>query len=392
MATFMLVNIVILGDALFLPTINDVYKLFPNSGMIVNFAVSGNYLMIVFASILAGKLCRIIGQKIVIIAGSICALTGGVLLLAIENVYFMCAMRLLFAFGFGFCQVSCISFINGAYPEPGKRGSMTGYFNAARYTLGAGLGVLGGKLAVISARTAYRGYWIILPVIVLVIFFLPNIKPVKLKATGHEEQPKSPEPGSREKKQGFGGLYWSVAICLSLFYFTLMFITFFVSVYVAENALGTPAVAGYAGSIFTIGSAISSFAFGKIYRKTGKTTILLTYIGTALIYFVFMIIPTSAVLYITSFFRGGLYGLGLTYCYSILPTIVPKERSNDAVAFLTAMYSFAMFISPFAVTWAIKFIGKGRYTPTIIIPVIICAAIFFVQLVLNKKQAKEGPA
>jgi hypothetical protein len=83
-------------------------------------------------------------------------------------------------------------------------------------------------------------------------------------------------------------------------------------------------------------------------------------------------------------------GIALTYCYSACPALVPKERSNDAIAFLSALYSIAMFLSPFAANWAIKFIGKGRYTPTIIIPVIICAATFFVQLLLNVKQPKEN--
>jgi MFS family permease len=289
MITFMLVGIVITGDALFLPTINDVYKLFSGSSAIVSFAVSGNYLMIVFASILAGKLCRTIGQKIVIITGSICALTGGVLLLAIENVFFMCAMRLLFAFGYAFCQVSCMSFINGMYTESDKRRSMVGYFNAARYMLGAGLGVLGGKLAAISMKTAYSGYWIILPLVVLEIFFLPNTKPARLN-TEHDEQQKN--AGRKEKKQGFGGLYWGVAICLSFFCFAAMFIIFFVSVYVAENTLGTPAVAGYTSSLFTLGSCIACFTFGKIYRKTGKTAILLAYIGTAIALSALMAFPT----------------------------------------------------------------------------------------------------
>jgi MFS family permease len=389
MITFMLVNIVIMGDLLFLPTINDVYKLFPGNEAIVNFAVSGNYLMIVCASILAGKLCRIIGQKIVIISGSICALTGGVLLLVIENVFFLCAMRLLFAFGFAFCQVSCMSLISDMHTDDAKRGTMVGYFNALRYMAGAGLSVLGGKLAAISPRTTYSGYWIILPVIVLEIFFLPNIEAVKL-GTGHNEYPK--DPGRREKRQGLGGLYWGATTCLSLFYFTIMSLMFFVSVYVAENTLGTPAVAGYANSLFTLASCVACFGFGTIYRKTGKIILPLAYIGAAMALSVLMAIPTIPVLYITAIFRGGFIGIASTYCNSICPAIVPKERSKDAIALLTAMYSFAIFLSPFAVSWSIKFIGKGRYTPTIIVPVIISVAIFFVQLFLNSKQPKENPS
>jgi MFS family permease len=385
----MLLNIVIMADSLFIPTINDIYKLFPKGSAIVNFAVSGNYLMIVCASIVAGKLCRIVGKKIVIIAGSICALAGGVSLLAIENVFFMCAMRLLFAFGYAFCQVSCMALINDTYMEPDKRGSMIGYFNAAKYIISAGLSLLGGKLAAISPRAAYSGYWIILPVILLEIFFLPTIKPVKLNP-GYDEQSK--DQRYREKRQGFGSQYWGTTICFSLFFFAYTFIHFFVSVYVAENALGTPAVAGYANSTFTLGSCLACLAFGTIYRKIGKTVILLVYIGTAIASSVLMTIPIFAVLYVTSFFRGVFVGFALTYCFAVCPAIVPKEKSNDAVAFLTAMYSIAIFISTFVVSWAREFIGNGLFTPTIIIPVIVCAVIFCFQLLLNTKLPKENPS
>jgi MFS family permease len=385
MLTFMLVNIVIIGDVLFVPTINDVYKLFPRNAGMVNFAVSGNYLMIVCASILAGKLCRIIGQKLVIIIGSICSLAGGVLLLAIENVFFLCAMRLLFAFGFAFCQVSSMSLISDLYTDNAARGSMMGYFNSVRYMLGAGMSAFGGKLAAISAKTAYRGYWMILPVVVLEILFLPSIKPPKLEAE-HKEKPKE----LKEKKQALGGLYWGIAICFSLCYFVFTYVSFFISVYVEENALGTPVVAGYATSLFTFGTGIISLAFGSIYKKIGKNIILLAYIGTAMVLVVLMTVPTLTVLYVTAIFRGGFVGIALTYCYFICPNIVPKERSKDAIAVLTAIYSFAIFLSPFAVSWSMKFIGNGRYTPTIIVPVIIGIAIFFAQLLLNMKQPPKN--
>jgi hypothetical protein len=152
--------------------------------------------------------------------------------------------------------------------------------------------------------------------------------------------------------------------------------------------LGTLVVVGYANSIFTLGSCAACFAFGKIYRKIDKAIILFSYAGTAIAIFALMTIPTLVALYITSFFRGGLVGFAFTYCYSICPAIVPKEKSYDAVGFLSAIYSFGFFLSPFAVSWSMKFIGKGRYTPTLVVPVILCVMIFFVQLLLNIKQQK----
>lgn len=380
--TFMLVNIVIMGDVLFIPTINEVYTLFPNAGSIVNFVISGNYLMVVFASILAGKLCGRFGQKMVIIVGSICALTGGAFLLAIENVFFMCAMRLLFAFGEGFCTVACMSLINDIYTEDDKRRSMIGYFGAMRYALGIGMNILAGKLVAISIRASYNGYWIILPVIVLEILFLPNINQSSPNNDVNNEEKKGKE--HRGKNHGFGVLYWGATISLSLFLFAVMFITFFISVYVAENSLGTPVIAAYTNSIFTIGSCIVAFSFGKIYQKIGKSVILIAYLGTAIVSFVLMTTPIVPVLYVMAIFRGGLSAIASTYCYSVVPAIVQKEKVKDAIALLAATYSFAIFASTHIVYVSIKTIGNGLYTPTIIVPVTICIAIFFIQLLLNK--------
>jgi MFS family permease len=226
-----------------------------------------------------------------------------------------------------------------------------------------------------------------LPVIALEILFLPNIGAHKNKDAHNEEQKYS---GDIERK-GFGFLYWGFAIALGLFLFASMFITFFVSVYVAENKLGTPVIAATANLIASIGSCVVGFSFGAIYRKIGKTAILLSYMGTAIISFLLMTIPTAPTLYAMAIFRGGLVAIASTYCYSIIPTIVPKEKAKDAIALLAATYSFAIFISTHVVTLSMKLIGNGRYTPTIIVPMTICIAIFFVQLFLNEKQQKISP-
>jgi MFS family permease len=169
-----------------------------------------------------------------------------------------------------------------------------------------------------------------------------------------------------------------------------MFFMFFVSVYVAENTLGTPAIAGYANSLFKLGQCELCFALGKIYKKINKIVILLAYAGVGITLFITMAIPTIPALYITSILRGGFVGLATTYCITVLPTFVPKERSKDAIGFFTSMYSLAIFTTPFVVSWVLKSIGNGRYTPTIIVPVIVCATIFSVQFFLNRKQPKEN--
>jgi MFS family permease len=389
MISCMLVNFVLFAEALFMPTVNDIYNLFPNATSIVNLAVSGHYFIVIFASILGGKLCKTIGQKTVIVVGSICALTGGVLLLAIENAFFLFSMRILYGIGYAFCQVAVLALINDVYTEDDKRVSMVGYFNGVGFIVGTLFAALGGNLAAVSLRTAYSGHWIILPVIVLEILFLPYIKPGKI-SVGHDEQTGSPVP--KEKRQGMGGLYWGMAISFSISVIANGFLLFFVSVYVAENGLGTQEVAGYALSIVTIGGSICNIAFGKIYQKLGKIVILLAYISMAVGSLVLRSIPNLPAMYGASLLWGSGQAVALTYCYSVCPAIVPKERSNDAVAILTAMFSFTLFISTYIVSWAMKYIGNGRYTPTIIIPAIICAAVFLVQLLLNSKQSKMSPS
>jgi hypothetical protein len=37
-----------------------------------------------------------------------------------------------------------------------------------------------------------------------------------------------------------------------------------------------------------------------------------------------------------------------------------------------------------------KFISNGRFTPTLIIPIIVCMGLFVIQIFLNKKQPKEN--
>jgi MFS family permease len=253
------------------------------------------------------------------------------------------------------------------------------------FVVGTLFAALGGNLAAISLRTAYSGHWLILPVIVLEILFLPYINPQKISG---EHNKQAEIPGRKEKRESMGGLYWGMAINFSISVLANGFLLFFVSVYVAENNLGTQEVAGYVLSIVTIAGSICNIAFGKIYQKLGKIVILLAYLGLFLGCLVLIAFPSLPAMFGASLLWGSGQAVALTYCYSICSSIVPKERSSDAVAIITAMFSFTLFISTYVVSWAIEHIGNGRYTPTIIIPAAVCAVVFFVQLLLNAKQKR----
>jgi MFS family permease len=378
-------NIIVVGDYIFSPTINGVFKMFPDSIGLVNFIIGGTYLVIVIASLVAGKLCEKFSKKAVLMVGAICAAVGGILLLAVVNPLYMCLMRALFGVGYAFTQVTAVAFINDAYSDERVRGSIMGYYNASVTILGALVSVIAGNLATISLATAYRTYWLIIPYLILLLIFVPSIKPSK--DNGKTGKAELVVKVSKKKPLGFN--YWVTLICFALYCVSYCILFLYVSVYVAENALGNEALAGYLTVAMSVVGFFAAMAFGLLYNRLRKFTIVFVYIMIAISITILWLHPSVLAACIAYGIFGGCAALAMSYIYTIAPSLVPPERVSVAIGGVSAGVGIVTFGTTFVIAWVMKLMNTSRITDALIFPLVVMVVITLVEICLSIKYKDE---
>ena len=369
--TLMFSNVIIMESYILSPTFAALYEMYPAQVGLVNFVVSGSYLIVIAASPLASMLCDRFGEKPVLLAGGVLAATGGILMSG-RNIVMMCAMRCLYTVGYAFTQIAAVAIINKFYEDENKRGFFMGYYNASMTVIGAIFSVLAGNMAVRSIDTAYRLHWIFVPYLILALLFIPSMgkssprEYVPAKRADAEPAKKGKEKMGRAFLMAFAGIF--------LFNIVYGIISLFVSVYVAENALGTEALTGYLNMVQMIIGFAASMAFGillqKLSHKIRVTVYVLMASGTAF----YWLLPSRTAAFLLFAIMGTVYSMMNSYAFAALPGLAPESRANDVIALVTVSATLASFVSSYFTTFYMKAL-HASYTDTLYIPLMIIAAV-----------------
>jgi MFS family permease len=339
----MFCNIAIMGELIVTPIFYNIYAAFPGSGFVVNAIVAGPALMIVAGSLLATLLMKRLSNKKIIILGTVLFGVCGVASGLVSVAYSMLAMRLVYGIGTGFVNTSILALIAQVYDDGSKRASFLGIFNAVMAGIGAALGMVSGILATASWQNSFRLFWLGAPLLILSVFFLPEISPETTEKNSAEETP-------RAKKAPMGKTFWATLAAFTFFATTFGLFAYFASSYVAENSLGNEAFTGLLISVNTAGSFFCCLAFGLIYKKLKQGSAVLAYIFGVVGMILFWLFPGRALAIVNSALLGGFFGIALTYMYSYCPTIIPPERIGGSMGLITAAFGLAKFLAPYLVS------------------------------------------
>lgn len=379
LATMFLAHTVIMGNYIISPTYNLLYETYPDKLGAVNFIVSGFYAFVVAASLLAGKLDNRVSRKKLMIFGAISAALGGIGTIYNQSLTWMCIMRALYGIGYSFTQVCALTLLNEIYTNDQRRGKVVGYFNAAMNAIGAILGALAGKLASISAVSAYKLNWLMAIYAVCLIIFVPNIKPT--------DKTESLQNGIAGEKESMGSKYFKKLAVFLINSLSFCILVFFVSTYVSENTLGNETFAGLLNSAVTVGGFVFAMLYGKINLKLGKNTLWIMYLLSAAPLLMLKLMPAKPTALVFYFVSGGAYVVTSVYMYSYYPTIMPFSKVGNAIAIHSASTTFMTLITSYVVTFGMKF--TQSYTNFLIIPLCFRAAAFVIDFMSERKQRRE---
>lgn len=378
-----LTNVAVMADMVIIPAGNGLYETFQNDAA-VNFILSGPSFIMLFSAMLCGKLMQYLSKKKILVGAMVLFAISAILGGAVENVYYVLAMRVLVGISMGFVNAAAMALIAEVYVDEDKRGTIMGIFNATMAGTGAVISLIAGVFAVRSWNEVFKVYWIAVPVIVMMLFFIPMTPPEGDQQAGEEE-------GSHT---GSPYLMRQVMLMVSCFAYNLVYAVIYyqVSVLVAEQGYGNESIAALLSTLGTVGSCILCILFGTLYSKLKRATIIFGYAGLCISYLMLFLASSPVMTGIACTLCGASYGYGFSYFFLRCTVVVPKEKVSSSISMTTAIGGFGMFLSTYACTMLQKILGTTGIVSLLPVAIAVSgigAVLSVICTVMDKKNPSD---
>lgn len=383
LAALFLTNVALMADMVIIPAADGLFKTFQNVTA-VNFILSGPSLICVFSALPCGKLMQYMGKKTLLIIGFSLFTVGSIFGGMFENLSYIIAMRCLVGISVGIVNSTAMALIAEIFVEENKRSTIMGIYNAAMAGTGAVIGLIAGYFAVESWRAVFKVYWVSIPILILILLFIPQTAPEGVPSSQDKEN------SSRNKTY----IPHLLALCLSQVAYNVIYgvVYFQIAVYVVETQIGNESVAGILSSLGTVGSCIACMAFGFTYSKLKRGAITAGYCLLTLCYIVLFFAPNVVVAGIACTIMGSSYGHGFSYFFMRCTVIVPPEKTSTTISLITAIGGLGLFLSTYAVTFIQKIMNQTTIAGIIPLLIVLAGAgavLSFILALRNKKSPSE---
>jgi MFS family permease len=400
LAALFLSSMCTMGDLVISPIAANVYEAFADAPIaLVNLGVTGPALVGLPFGLLTGLLCDRIDKKKAMVVGFGIFTVSSVFGIAYVDVNYFVVMRLLATgVGWGITNTAALSILADLFVDENEHAKFVGWYNAAMSTIGALLSSCAGLLAVDGWTNAYHTYLIAVPVLVMLMVFLPSFPAKKsLKSTSEAVtgvaavQPsaaESPTPQLSLAQQveevhgmsassaaamsramfnsdnGSGEAlkcWWKRLALLSVQVFliaTLYFVLLYmVGLYIADVNVGNEAFTGFATSVMTVATAVGSLGFGAAYKRLQGKIYLPALAAIGIVFFVMAYFPTASVIICCLAVAGFAWPLYFCYFYTHCTKIVPQERQSTSTSIVAAADGLAVSACSFLLTGSMAATG-----------------------------------
>jgi MFS family permease len=292
----------------------DIIKAFPEyDPTIVMLVATFPGLIQIVPALFYGKLTRVFKKKTLLFIGLTLFIIGGVLPTFIDNLPLIIAMRGLLGLGVGITMPLSIDVITDFF-DGRERDFLIGFGTSTIACIGAIFFQLGGGILADAFGWQYGFLTYLFPIWILAVTMLYLPEP--------EKKQLSETTGSKAKVKLPKAIYW---VSLGqVFYSALIFgYVINISVVIQADQLGNATEAGLAISIFTFGTLLAGFVFGKVkhalpnfYLPVG---VFVTGLGMVICYFS----PTLTLILIGSVIGGAGMGIGIPGVFTKVSELTP---------------------------------------------------------------------
>lgn len=379
-------NLVILGlatslsaSAALVPVLSSIKEAFPGWENWIQLLVTVPPLMIMVSSLSVSPLLKKFSDKQLTIFGLLLVIFSGVYPYFSNSFPLLLVSRIIMGLGLGLVTTISSSLPAGYFEIGEDRDTATGIQSAFSSFGGILFSFLSGWIASFYWKGVFLVQLLNLIPLIFVFLFMEANKSFEIEDSPIEE---SVQSGQVIVKEAF-------LLTFLAFLCVVITVTFplNLSVFVAENNIGTTQLSGIITSVNSFMGFLIGLSFPKInsYFKNKTLSLSLFLVGISLL--IISQANTALILLIGS----TIFGIGTSFIYPSFLTTIYKEISDEKIVAAVAMYTVAtnvaQFVSPFIVNNLANIFGGGIQTRFILCAIaIILLGLFILFYYSSRKQ------
>ncbi|MGM0215848.1 MFS transporter [Enterococcus sp. AZ109] len=289
-------------------------------------------LMVVIFVLLSDLVAKKIGAKQTVLVGLVIALVCGVVPAISENFTVILVSRAGLGIGFGLFNSLAVSLI-GAFYDGNERASMIGFQSAFQGLGAAAMTFVAGHLSKQGWQPPFYIYLIILPIIALFALFVPM--PPKVESQRNQ----------KSAKPNLSVVLWALFLLAIMIIY--MAVNVKISLLITSRQVGTEATASGILGIMSIGSMLTGFVFGSVFKRLQEqilpASLLIMGIGYLLITFA----DQLAIIAVASVLTGCSFSMFVPYLFNKIAIVAPKGSETLSTSLLLVGANLGSSFSPY---------------------------------------------
>lgn len=358
----------------------DLIMAFPNfSPSIVMLIATMPGLFQILPSLFYGKLSNKYSKRGLLFTGLILFLIGGIAPFFLENLFWIILFRGILGLGVGITLPLSIDIITGFF-DGREKDFLIGFGTSTVACIGAIFFQVGGGMLA-DAYGWQAGFLVYLfPIWILALTFLFLPEPAKQQV-----------PNASLKEVLFSAPKTVYGFALGQIVFTAFVFGYVtnISIIIQTEGLGSATEAGWAISLFTFGTLVIGFSFGRLRHLWPNFLVPFGVFLTAVGILWCAYVSSLTMIFIASFIGG--IGLGI-----VIPGVLTRvsELSNMAkgisfVGIAAAGQGLGGIMSPFMYQFVLNLLGQQGGRPTLVLAAIGLAALGVVWTILTSVKSKK---
>lgn len=333
---------------------------------------------IVIGLLISPFLIKIIGEKPTVITGLVITLLAGTFPMYATSYVLILISRFLIGAGIGLFNSLAVSLIPQFYSSnEEKLATMVGYQNVMGSLGAAVASFLISWLLTISWHAAFAIYFLVIPVLILFMLFVPL--PSSRKVSSSQKHANKP-------KQTINSKVVLISVLMFFIFLFYMPMSFKIPALVVQEKLGTVSeVSALTGVLNLVGIPVGA-SFGFFFKKLHDKVFPIGFILVGTGFFFIALASNFIMLSLGCLILGIGFGLGVPYMYNWLDWSAPQNSINLATTIVLVLVNVGCAISPMIINAITSSAKMGLLISAIFFTCFAIYAIFHYVRV-HKKQS-----